>query len=422
MNGKTWQQAASFRGKPFFVATDGREGGRRIVHHEFPNRDKGYGEDLGQLDDTFALECYTTERSPGGYAAARDAVIEAAKQRGPGKLVHPYYGERDLLCISYAVQHDKAENGVARFTLTFLDAAAESSPAASQDLKSQAVEAADSGVAVTLQDFAVKLSEVPGYVREAAQSVLADVGQVMDAAFPFVNDALDTMSGTSAMLRSGLELAGEGSRFFQGAVNLPVLFSRLAGGLGGNLANVAGLGNQVAGLARLLTPASGSWGRAYSTQRQLWSYGESLPQVPQHTANRKVQAANQAAIVALVQRASLFEAARCVPFMELESRSQAVEVREELTQRLDREAEQTRNNDLYRALEGMRRVVVDDLNRRAPSLALLSSYVPAATSPALVVSYELYGTPHRAAEIVTRNAVPHPGRLPGGQPLEVLRT
>ena len=40
--------------------------------------------------------------------------------------------------------------------------------------------------------------------------------------------------------------------------------------------------------------------------------------------------------------------------------------------------------------------------------------------PALVAAYNLYGTATRADEIVSRNHVRHPGRVPGQTQLEVL--
>ena len=446
---KKWQQPASFRGKPFFVAKDGGEFGRRGAHHEFPKRDKGYWEDLGQLDDVFTLECYTTERSPGGYAAARDAVIAAAKEKGAGELAHPYYGRKQVVCIGISVTHDKSENGIARFTLTFVDAAADASPAQSADLKSEAHAAAGEGVEACLGDFDLTVSGVPGFVSEATEGIIGDVSTALQDVFPvfsmesfgnasaLLNNGLPLVSGASALLKnglpfvggasallkSGLSLVGEASRYFQGGFDLSLLFTRLAGSLGGSLGlgGVSTLARRVAGLTRLLSPASGSWNSAYTTQKKLWSYGGALPAVPATTPARRIQAANQTALVNLVQRVSLFEAARCVPFMQLESRTFALNLREELTGSLDAAAEKTASDAVYYALENMRRVVVEDLNSRAPSLAQVASYTPAITTPALALSYELYETPHRAEELVSRNGIVHPGRIPGGVPLEVLR-
>ena len=47
---------ASFRGARFFVATDTRQGGRRLAVHEYPLRDIPYAEDLGRKARTYAIE------------------------------------------------------------------------------------------------------------------------------------------------------------------------------------------------------------------------------------------------------------------------------------------------------------------------------------------------------------------------------
>ena len=412
-----WQQPTSFRGKPFFVAKDSGEFGRRGAHHEFPKRDKGYWEDLGQLDDVFTLECYTTERSPGGYAAARDAVIAAAKEKGAGDLAHPYYGRKQVVCIGISVTHDKAENGIARFTLTFVDAAAEASPAQSADLKSEAHVAAGEGVEACLSNFDLTVSGIPGFVTEATEGIIGDISTALQDVFPFISG--EGFGGASALLKSGLSLVGEAARYFQGGFDLSLLFARLAAFL--PLGDVYTLARRIAGLTRLLSPASGNWNNAYTTQKKLWNYGGSLPAVPATTTARRIQAANQTALVNLVQRVSLFEAARCVPFMQLESRTFALNLRDELTESLDAAAEKTASDAVYYALENMRRVVVEDLSNRAPSLAQVTTYTPATTIPALALSYELYETPHRAEELIARNGIVHPGRIPGGVPLEVLR-
>ena len=74
--------------------------------------------------------------------------------------------------------------------------------------------------------------------------------------------------------------------------------------------------------------------------------------------------------------------------------------------------------------DALRRAVTADLTARGGTLARLQTHVPAVTMPALVIAQRLYGDPARmearAAEIVARNKVPHPGFVPGGAALQVL--
>jgi prophage DNA circulation protein len=75
---------------------------------------------------------------------------------------------------------------------------------------------------------------------------------------------------------------------------------------------------------------------------------------------------------------------------------------------------------LHQALADLRAAVVRDINERAAELARVVSFVPAATVPALVVAYRLYGAADLDAQIVSRNRIAHPGFVTGGVALEVL--
>ena len=48
----------SFRSVPFQWEENGGDHGRRLVKHEFPNRDTGEGEDLGRKSRTFTLDVF----------------------------------------------------------------------------------------------------------------------------------------------------------------------------------------------------------------------------------------------------------------------------------------------------------------------------------------------------------------------------
>ena len=49
-------QPASFRNVSFYVNAHTLEGGRRIVNHEFPDRDDPATEDMGRRSRSFAIE------------------------------------------------------------------------------------------------------------------------------------------------------------------------------------------------------------------------------------------------------------------------------------------------------------------------------------------------------------------------------
>src|SRR5699024_510226 len=76
---------------------------------------------------------------------------------------------------------------------------------------------------------------------------------------------------------------------------------------------------------------------------------------------------------------------------------------------------------VYMALDDVRATLTDDVTERGAKLPRLGTATLAATIPALVASYRIYGTADYADEIVSRNNIRHPGRVPGGVELEIVR-
>ena len=75
---------------------------------------------------------------------------------------------------------------------------------------------------------------------------------------------------------------------------------------------------------------------------------------------------------------------------------------------------------VFLGLAELRRAVVTDLTTRGAELPRVRSVTLPGTVPALVAAYRIHADAGRADEIVSRNRIRHPGRVPGGTPLEVL--
>ena len=119
---------------------------------------------------------------------------------------------------------------------------------------------------------------------------------------------------------------------------------------------------------------------------------------------------------------------------DIETRDQAIALRDELAARLDNEAAGippapegsgqaaviSVADPVYQALTAVRVALTRDLSARAIDAPRLSSAILPAALPALVVAYRLLGDATQDAGIVTRNRVRHPGFVPGGVPLEFI--
>lgn len=386
---------ASFRGVAFYCdATDG-EIGRRVALHEYPLRDLPYAEDLGRKARRYTLDGYVLGVD---YMAARDALIAAIEAAGPGILVHPYLGQMSVTVLeARGPRESTAEGGMARFSLTFVESGEALFPTAVTDTTEAVAAAADDTWEVLAGEFSevFDVTSRPAWVAAAAASLMdtlvSALAEVQDlipsvpqAAVDFVADLETLSAGIETLIRAPQDLAMQ----------------------------VMGLVQQVA-----LLPDRPL--RALSAYRSLWDVLSDTPEVPGDTGNRSQQAANQQALIALVQRVALVESVRTAATVEYTSAQEAMTLRDELGDRLDAVMESA-SDTVYNVMVPLRAAMVRDMADRAVRLPRLVTVTPAITLPALVLAYRFYGDAGRASEIVARNGIRHPGFVTGGRALEVL--
>ena len=141
---------ASFRGAEFHVASHGSEAaGRRVAVHEYPGRDTPYVEDLGRRASEYTLQAYVLGPD---YDRARDALVAACAEPEAGRLVHPAWGERWVVCTGCTVSERTDEGGMARVTLTLVEAGAARYPAATPDTARELDAAADGAMTALAAD------------------------------------------------------------------------------------------------------------------------------------------------------------------------------------------------------------------------------------------------------------------------------
>lgn len=408
----------SFRGARFEVDISEVAAGRRTARHEYPQRDLPFLEDLGRRAREYQIEAFVIGS---GYMAARDALLAAAEEEGPGTLVHPYLGTLSVVCTGCRLRESTAEGGMATFAFTFVEAGERSFPETVTDTATAIEEAAAAARAATIESF------VRDYLPQGAGFLAAD-------SLALVEGALDTVERLSRQLRGG----GAGLAAFGRSLALSLL----------ERAVLSVVPRQLAGrlleLVELLPGVAGEPRRLLRAQRALGGYGLAVaPAVRAHpgaadplpealrpapmpataTPDRAQQQRNREAFVRVMRRAGAIAAARTAALVPLESYDEAVRLRERLGEQLEAailDAADAGDDEAWQGLQRLQRAVVRDITRRGGSLARVYSWRPAATEPALVAAHRLHGDALRDAEIVARNRIRHPGFLPGGEPLEVL--
>lgn len=367
----TWREKmrrGSFRGVAFYTNAVDDEVGRRVAVHEYPGRDNPYPEDMGRKARGFTVECYVSGPE---YMADRDALIAAVEKKGPGKLVHPFWGEFNVQAINARIREGSGEEGVARFAITFVESGQNEFPVSSTNTATLVASNADVGLMATADDFADRfsVSGVPQFVTQGAESIFSGGIDQLTALSSFNGD----LSGLAlpALIQKPLDLANtiiDAVRQIQDVFDL----------------------------------------------RSVAAFGSSLPAVTANTITRKRQAENQSAAVSLFNRSATIEmASRMVDSqLVLDNKQSAISYRNELADRLD-EISATASDPVFDAMQGLRAAVVRDANQRLAQLPAVVTYDTPETMPALALAYRLYGDIEKETEIINRNRIRHGGFVAG---------
>lgn len=166
-------QPASFRGEPFLVEAHDSSFGRRMVVHEYPNRDLPYAEDLGRKTRRFSLTAFVVGPE---YQAQRDRLLEAVEQPGPGTLVHPYLGSLEVVIESCQLNENLKDGRMAKFSLMCIEAGHQTFPSQANDTGSVVKERAARASTAAQNDFSANFSteKQPDFVTSDARTTLGE--------------------------------------------------------------------------------------------------------------------------------------------------------------------------------------------------------------------------------------------------------
>lgn len=387
---------ASFRGVTFEVESDSSPVGRRTQVHEFVQRDDPVVEDLGRQVRVYKLQAFVIG---GDYMAKRDALLAALDEPGPGELAHPWLGRMLVTATECELTHSRQEGGMCRFSLTFVkgsDLQLVASANTAQQLEQASAALWDSG-AERYRNAMSGIDAARVKTKQLAGSVTAAFG-VIQREFGAVASALRTATGLADMLANTPDaLVG----LFQASFGQSLGF--------------------------------GSWS---DSQRRIASQvASSQALAPAPIGGGADNEAAAAACRDLVRDAVLTQClaeAVQLPALEPPSRLGAVSLDQQLVVGAsdsvpvaeDIEALRDAASDAlwqaalvaapehFAALQAARWRLRRHLSRVASGGTRLTTLTPMEATPALVLAWRQYGDAARAAELVARNAVRHPGFVP----------
>lgn len=127
-----WRDAllpASYKNAEFHVEAMMPDGGRRLVVHEFPKKERPYAEDMGRRAYGFSIRAYciafgTDTRWPlyqRDYRISRDALGEALDEGGSGRLQLPSLPSIIVACDRYRLTEEARFGGYCTFDIQFVE-------------------------------------------------------------------------------------------------------------------------------------------------------------------------------------------------------------------------------------------------------------------------------------------------------------
>lgn len=400
---------ASFRGLGFFVEAADKSFGPRVIVHEVAQGDEPWHEFNGSIPQEITLEAVLL----GDDSAAQAVAFEAAlAEKSTGRLVHPIYGEIDVVVIPpVRSRFSTAEGRLHRFAITFQCAGTEAQPVATVDTAAAVDRAGISALSAALDDFAARFSPASGasFVADDAASFLRDMAAIVARRFRVAG-----LGGTGAA--AALPGGGIETIFNVTASTIPAPRA-----LGSLLLSIFDLPSPT-------SPPPAAFTRALLDLGGTSGLGSQATPAPQTTPSRIIAAANHTAVITLMRTGAAVNAVRAASLTGWTSRDEALTWRDSAAEALSDISERISDSegDGWRKVIDLRAAMVRDVTTRAAPLPRLYSVRPAQTISATLLAYQLDGDAAstlfaRADDIVARNKIRHPAFVAGGTDIEVLK-
>jgi prophage DNA circulation protein len=385
---------ASFRNVEFYVEKATGKGGRRIVNHVFPERDDEYHEDLGRKNKEYNISAYLIGDE---YFNHRQDLIDALDKGGPGRLIHPYLGDIDVICDNWTSNETNIEGRMVRFDIIFKW---ETDVALTILGPSAAVNLLDKK-----QNFIEKLIDALEAAYDIATqpiAVIQDVVNMIDEVYQIVEVA-KKVTGSIDEFKAMLDTV-------RGRILTAIFDVRV---IANDIKNIIDFGTDPTD-AILGDFASDDLGKdQYSSMKTVTEYDQIVvTQYPTIVAEEKNYPVDL--LQKYVARIALASKAGLVQSMTIENSMRANEINIEIDKLIRRiEEDEEITDDVYESSRDLRVAVDKVIDERKLSLKEITTINLSEFEPAINIAYDLYGDPSRDLEIAKQNEILHPGFMPG---------
>lgn len=399
---------ASFRGVKFSVVETQHTVGRRVVVHEYPQRDTPYTEDLGKAAREFTIKGII---SGNGYIQRMNALEEKLAMPGAGELIHPRLGRLMVVPNGKAnITYSSSVSSV-EFDLKFVEAGERLYPTQSVDTGYVSKQSAQNLFDASLDSIQKKLNiiEAQDFIK---QSVINNLNSVLKIdALGNINKMFKIADSVGRIVNEGISLLSQD----------PTSFAH-------RLANSLGLGSAV--------NTVNSWrGVVFNVNTLLGDRKLNSNESSRYTEGTQdhIEATNIEAFNALVRQVQISNAVGASANVGTEkdrvnetepvkvmAYDDLINLRDSLCESIDQEMEKVDDDEVFLALQESRIAVWNDLTNKANDSVRLIDYTPTVVLPALVIAYDYYEDATREAELVGRNNIRRPLFVPANKPLKLL--
>lgn len=418
---------ASFRGVSFWVESSDLSVGRRTVTHQYPQRDEPFTEDLGRAAREYRFSAFVLGED---YIEQAKKLREALEKPGAATLVHPEFGEIQVVAQPGASMSFSQSMRRANFSLAFVEAGLNAFPTpegASQQASRAAADQVSEAAADSFED-SLTLDDIEDFVQDALNGDLLDALDIISNSE--IAKVLDFADRVSDLANDAISLVRGGPKAFamklMGALGLSRLATTVAGWqrVGKSLCALADdlRGDDDEPVYSTVKPKSAeviesNRKAVYSLCRQavlVQAVGVSTligTDVDSTVASSSilpdegeavVDSGTGATEVGTVTSSGSFSSSPTISYDEM------LEARERIVGRLEEEMLDVEDDRVFMALREAATAVSKDLSSRAEEQARLYNYDAGAVLPSCVTAMELYGDATRAQEIVVRNGVTNP--------------
>lgn len=393
----------SFRGIPFFIEGHEFEGGRNAVSHEPPDRDSSFAEDIGRKSNGYKMSVHLIGDD---YFFLRDSLISAMEEKERGVLIHPYLGPVEVQPGPYRLIETTDEGRICRFDLSFIEAGDQSFPFSAIDKITKFVNAAFATVAQVQNAFSVAVA-----ITGIPSSLIAAVDATVVKFIKTVRDGLKTIAANAEELSNLNKKLDELSAQWKTLIKEPEAMAFGVDSIIGSLKTVVAeppddsIIDTVSGKDQKLDIFKGLVSFQSDDEITLNEFD---------TPTKKAKKLFTKNFVDLVKQLSVTRLGEQAASKAYKSVDAALVKRVELTNLIDTIlADDLIDDGTFGAFKDLKASIVEVIPNPTAKISTVTEIVRTVTVPALVVSYDLYGSLDNERDIVDRNKIRNPSFVDG---------